>query len=322
MRILIAIVLFIGVYFTLAAEESVESDKGANSRVPPELVIGPYRHVRPQDVGVSIGVGVIAPAPSDIYSGPLTLKAPVTIENVVIEGCLRIESNDVTLRNVIIRCDSFYPVKATDHSNTLIEYSLVECSKPTKVFRLGDYQNFVVHRTETRGCEDLFFLAGNNDGLEVTYNYMHSLTLTPKSHADGFQFGKVPMSGSAIIRGNYFWANAEGPKTDILFAEGTPQAQFLLEDNFFHVWGLRTIRCGGEGVTCIVRNNVYEQAYQNMHLLSYGKLLFTYLRGGGAHAASCNRLEDGSMVREYQKGVDRFFGVDHKVTDCPAWPYQ
>ncbi|AOS97311.1 hypothetical protein AUP74_01880 [Microbulbifer aggregans] len=321
MRRLMTVLLAIGACFSLAADNTLKTDADTMSMVPPELIVGPYRHVRPQDVGVSIGPGVIAAFPTATYRGSMKVRSPTTIENVVIEGCLRIESDNVILRNVVIRCDSFYPVKASDHSNARIEYSLVECSTPTKVFRLSNYRNFVVHRTETRGCEDLFFLGGNNDGLEVTYNYMHSLTLTPKSHADGFQFGKVPMSGSAIIRGNYFWANAEGPKTDIIFAEGASQVQFLIEDNFFHVWGLRTIRCGGEGVSCTIRNNVYEQAFENMNLLRYGKLLFSYLRGGGAHAASCNRLEDGSFAREYQSGTDRFYGVRHQVSDCPEWPY-
>ncbi|WP_237067408.1 hypothetical protein [Microbulbifer guangxiensis] len=321
MRRLLTIVLAVGACFSLAADDTRKTEQDVLSRTPPELVIGPYRHVRPQDVGVTIGAGVVAPFPTRTYRGPMKVRSPATIENVVIDGCLRIESDNVTLRNVVIRCDSFYPVKATDHANTRIEYSLVECSSPTKVFRLIDYQNFSVHRTETRGCEDLFFLSGNNDGLEVTYNYMHSLTLTPKSHADGFQFGMVPTSGSAIIRGNYFWANAEGPKTDTIFAEGKSRVKLQIEDNFFRVWGLRTIRCGGEGSSCTIRNNVYEQAYEDMYLLGYGKLLFGYLKGKGGHAASCNRLEDGNLIREYQNGVDRFHGVDHKTSNCPEWPY-
>lgn len=282
---------------------------------------GPYSHVGPGDVGINIGPGVIAPFPTEVYEGPTKLTKPTTIENVIIDGCLRIESDDVVLRNVVIQCNSLYPVKATNHSNARIEYSLVKCTKPTKVFRLSDYQNFVVHHTETRGCEDLFFLSRNIDGLEVTYNYMHSLVLTPKSHADGFQFGSVPASGSAVIRGNYFWANADGPKTDTVFAEGAAKIHLLIEDNFFHVWGLRTIRCGGEGSSCTIRNNVYEQAFENMHLLSYGKLLFSYLSGNGPHSASCNRLEDGSILKEFQGNTDRFFGVDHKVSNCPEWPY-
>ena len=286
----------------------------------PEPQVGPYSHVAPKDVGVSIGPGVIAPYPSVSYSGPLKITSPTTIENVLIDGCLRIESDDVTLRNVVIQCDSFYPIKATDHANTRIEYSLVNCTTPTKVFRLINYQNFVVHHNETRGCEDLFVLSGNIDGLLVTYNYMHSLTLTPKSHADGFQFGAVPASGSAIIRGNYFWANADGPKTDAIFAEGGFRVKLLIEDNFFHIWGLRTIRCG-EGTSCTIRNNIFEQAFEDMYVLPYGKLLFSYLRGKGTHDASCNRLEDGSLAREFQGGVDRFFGVSHKVDNCPEWPY-
>ncbi|KUJ81525.1 hypothetical protein AWR36_013300 [Microbulbifer flavimaris] len=322
MRSFVALVLIVVAYFTLAAEKTPQKEGDEFSRVPPALIVGPYRHVRPEDAGVTIGAGVIAPFPTRAYRGPMKISSPTTIENVVVEGCLRIESDNVILRNVVIRCDSFYPVKATDHSDFRIEYSLVQCSKPTKVFRLINYQNFVVHRTETRGCEDLFVLSGNNDGLEVTYNYMHSLTLTPKSHADGFQFGKVPMSGSAVIRGNYFWANAEGPKTDIVFAGGASPVQFRIEDNFFRVWGLRTIRCSGPNSSCIIRNNVYEQAYEDMYLLRYGKLLFAYLKGSGDHAASCNRLEDGTMAKEHQNGIDRFFGVNHEVNDCPEWPYK
>ncbi|WP_295803235.1 hypothetical protein [uncultured Microbulbifer sp.] len=321
MRWIVSLFIALGAGFAVAAGSSSYKEGEATEALQPELRGGPYVHVGPSDVGVNIGPGVIAPFPTAAYSGPMTITSPTTIENVVINGCLRIESDDVTLRNVVIQCDSFYPVKATDHENARIEYSLVKCTTPTKVFRLIDYQDFVVHRTETRGCEDLFFLSGNNDGLEVTYSYMHSLTLTPESHADGFQFGVVPTSGSAVIRGNYFWANADGPKTDAIFAEGESHVQLLIEDNFFRVWGLRTIRCGGEGSSCTVRNNVYEQAYEDMYSLRYGKLLFSYLYGDGAHIASCNRLEDGTLLQEFQNGVDRFYGVDHKVSNCPPWPY-
>ncbi|WOX05248.1 hypothetical protein [Microbulbifer pacificus] len=304
-----------------ASEQTGQVVSAARKSINSEPKGGPYIHVAPKDAGVTIGAGVIAPYPSEAYTGPLTIKSPVTIENVLIDGCLRIESDDVTLRNVVITCNSYYPVKATHHANALIEYSLVICTKPTKVFRLISYQNFAVQHSETRGCEDLFFLSGNNDGLDVSYNYMHSLTLIPTSHADGFQFGLVPTSGSGIIRGNYFWANAKGKKTDTIYAEGKSQVQLLIEDNFFRIWGLRTIRCGGEGSSCIIRNNIYEQAFEDMNVLPYGKLLFSYLYGKGAHEASCNRLEDGSLIKEFEGRIDRFHGVSHSVDNCPQWPY-
>lgn len=299
------------------------TNSDTNEQVLHEPMGGPYRHVTPEDVGVSIGPGVIAPYPSKAYTGPTRIKSPTTIENVVIDGCLRIESDNVTVRNVVIKCDTFFPVKAAEHSNARIEYSLVICTIPTKVFRLIRYRNFVVHRTETRGCEDLFSLSGDNDGLEVTYNYMHSLTLTPKSHADGFQFGGPFTTGSGVIRGNYFWPNADGPKTDIVFAPDNTKVDLLIEDNFFYIWGLKTIRCGGteSKTSCIVRNNVYEQAFENMYLKGKGKLLFSFLTGYGNHIASCNRLADGTLLKEFQDGVDRFRGVKHIVSDCPPWPY-
>ena len=61
-----------------------------------------YGHVTPADVGVTIGVGVVGPVPTEVYTGTDTPAAGTTIENVIINGRINLYNDNITLRNVII----------------------------------------------------------------------------------------------------------------------------------------------------------------------------------------------------------------------------
>lgn len=279
----------------------------------------PYGHVIPADVGQWIGVGVVAPEPTETYSGSTDIDAPTTIENVIIDGCLRITASDVTLRNVIINCDGIYPVRADDAQNLTVEYSQINCGSFSKVFLINDYQNVTVSKSETTGCEDIFFVGGDVDGMAVRYNYFHDLNLTPDSHSDGFQIGEASLTTGAMeIRGNYFNANTPGGKTDIIFATNEAATDILLEDNYFTVWGLRTLRCHNDS-QCTVRNNVYEQAFEVLQPGSVGKLLFILSDSSRDAVFECNRYEDGTFLPEMQENVDRVAGATHVTDDCPEY---
>ncbi len=281
----------------------------------------PYGHVVPADVGVTIGIGVVAPAPSQSYSGPLTITSPTVIENVVIDGCVRVEADDVTLRNVVVNCDGLYPIRATGHDNLVVEHSKIHCTSNSKLFMIDDHTNVTVSKNELTGCEDFFFVGGTVDGLSVEYNYMHALNLTSESHADGFQIGEASQTtGTITIRGNYIDPEADGGKTDVVFATNYAENEIFISDNFFAIWGLRTLRCGGDS-RCEIRTNVYEQAFEEMEQPGQnGKLLFMMSSSPKAHVFECNRLEDGSFVPEFQDGVDRVSGATHITTGCPELP--
>lgn len=283
---------------------------------------GPYVHVGPEDVGSVVGPGVVGAAPSTAYDGPLTITEPTTIENVTIDGCVRIESDDVVLRNVVITCGGLYPVRAEGYANAVVEYSRIECLSNSKVFLVSNYQNLTIRFNDITGCEDYFFVGGDVDGLQVAYNYMHHMNLTAESHADGFQIGEAAVTTGAIhIRGNWIGPEADGGKTDTLFATNECAADITLEDNFFRIWGLKTLRCGGTTTSCTVRHNVYEQGFEVLEPFgSIGKLLFYQGTSSGTHTFECNRLEDGSLPPEVVDYVDRVAGADHVVDGCPPFP--
>ena len=283
---------------------------------------GPYVHVEPEDVGTIVGPGVVGAAPTTPYDGPLTITEPTTIEDVVIDGCVSIESSDVVLRNVVITCDSLYPVRAEGYSNAVVEYSRIECLSSSKVFLVSGYQNLTVQFNDISGCEDFFFVGGDVDGLEVAYNYMHHLNLTADSHADGFQIGEASVTtGTIHIIGNWIGPEADGGKTDTLFATNECAADITLEDNFFRIWGLKTLRCGGTTTSCAVRHNVYEQGFEELEPFGpVGKLLFYTGTSSGTHTFECNRLEDGTFPPEVVDYVDRVDATDHVVDGCPPFP--
>ena len=281
----------------------------------------PYGHVEASDVGVCIGVGVVAPAPTDAYTGPMTLTSATTIENVVVDGCLRVEGDGVTLRNVVINCDGLYPVRADGAANLTVEYSQVNCTSSSKVFLVDNFTNLTVRKNETTGCQDLFFVEGAVDGFTAEYNYFRDLNIDAAAHADGFQIGEFTRTtGQMTVRGNFFHPNSDGGKTDIVFATNESAVDIVLEDNFFEIWGLRTIRCGNESA-CTVRHNVYEQAFENIDYPGgVGKLLFMQVTSSEPAAFECNRLEDGSLVEEMAGNLDRVAGATHVTTGCPPFP--
>ena len=174
---------------------------------------GAYQYVLPSDVGVSIGTGVVAAVPTTVYTGPLYITSPTTIQNVVINGCIEVAANNVTLRNVKINCNSWYGVKvAGGVSDFILEYSQLVCTTFGKqIYFENGGPNAKIRYNETSGCESFFTLNGNLQGVEVLYNYMHHPNINVDSHADGFQIGEsLRTYGAMLVKGNNFQVN----KTD------------------------------------------------------------------------------------------------------------
>jgi len=110
--------------------------------LPPDPL--PAGYVTPDDVGVTIGVGVIAPAPT-AHVGSQTLDTDgVLLENVIVDGCVTVTADNVTIRNVVIDCGGYYPIKANEpgvQSGLNIHHSRIASTFDTKIFLLNDITN-------------------------------------------------------------------------------------------------------------------------------------------------------------------------------------
>lgn len=280
-----------------------------------------YRYVTPGDVGVQIGVGVIGPVPTEPYTGSMTIDSPAILENVVIDGCLRIASDDVIVRNTIIDCGGLYPVKIEDGSrNVRIEYSRVICGSSSKVFYFeSGAPHAAVTHNEISGCSDFFYLHGDLDGVAITDNWMHTLIGPEDAHADGFQIGEASTAtGHVHLRGNYIDPDNDSiGKNDIIFGTNFSQVHLLIEDNYFEPWGHYTMRCGGEATRCTIRNNVYGPDFQDIeqHLL-----LANASEPPAPSEFCCNRYSDGGLLEEYFDGIDLVHGAEHVIDGCSSFP--
>jgi hypothetical protein len=254
-----------------------------------EDVVTPYHHVTPADVGVTIGVGVTGPLPTEEYAGGYRIDTDNTLlENLVFNTCLDIYADNVTIRNVIINCDSLYGIDVQG-SNVTVENSKVNCTSSSKTIKMLDPVNGRIVRNEVQGCQDAFFIDGNVEGLLIEDNYIHSLVGNELAHADGMQIGEAAVTyGTMTVRGNYWWKNNDIiGATDILFATDDSQQTVIMENNFFKPWGAYTLRCT-DAAYCIARYNVYSLDY----LTATNRLY----RGPTIDEYYCNRLENGDFV--------------------------
>jgi pectate lyase len=294
---------------------------------PPPPTGTPYGHVVPSDVGVTVGVGVVAPVPTAPYTGPQTITTPGTvIENVVfpVDMCPRIEADNVTLRNVIMKGACFYGTSighspATDEyiNNVTIEYSKLEVTGGGKVVRINHANNVTVRNNEILGGQDFFWMDFGSDWW-IENNYMHSMTGDSGSHADGFQWGGANRGGDVYIRGNWVEkGNDETTGNDLVFLTGIQTLH--IENNYFTPWGWRTLRCTGiAGASCLIKNNIYAQVFKDTYFpegSGRDAVLFTS-DTAPVSTFECNRYEDGTFITQDRVNGD----VTHVITGCPSYP--
>jgi hypothetical protein len=283
----------------------------------------PYVHVTPADVGVTLGVGVVAPVPTKVYTGPKSPAAGATIENVIINHELDINNPNITLRNVILNSSDDFPIqiKGDNATDTLIEYSEINCLTDGKVFDIVDAQRAIIRNNEVTGCQDFFFIEGPLDTLLVENNYMHTLIGDSGAHADGFQIGEfTTTTGLITIRGNYFDIdNDQISKTDLLFATGGSRNNILIENNFIPRWGWYTLRNGGEYSICTIRNNIYSNEFISLLQNQDESPSHAYRHAPDNPAPSggysCNRYENGDFIEQ-----EYVSGDTHITTGCPSYP--
>jgi hypothetical protein len=292
----------------------------------------PYEHVVPSDVGNTIGVGVTAPVPTAPYTGPNPVTTSnTTIENVVIDGCLLIGHDasvvhNVTVRNVIVNCDSYFGVWILDASDVTVVNSQIAnatSSADKAVFIEANATSIHFEKNDISGGQDFFFFGDNIDEVYIEDNYMHDPTGDAASHSDGFQWWPDVGSGAFYIRGNHLTrGNSLATPNDILFS-GDEQSTVVFENNYLGLWGWYTLRWHGEGSNLTARYNVYEQAFktafQTSELPSHA-LYFDPEDGLGGSTYRCNRYEDGSFIEQQYILAGGGPAPTHDITNCPSYP--
>jgi hypothetical protein len=283
--------------------------------------------VVPADVGVTIGVGVTAAVPTTVYSGPNPVTADNTvIENVVINRCLELSNVDnVTIRNTIINCNSFYGIYSNGASNITVTNSKIHNVTDGKAVYLDDgNSNWLFSKNEIRGGQDYFFFSNNNSEITIEDNYMHHVVGSSEAHSDGFQWWPDIGNGAFYIRGNYITLNNPtiGPN-DILFTGDEPGTTYVFENNFLGLWGFYVLRYHGYGANMTIRNNVYEQAYKTAlqeYGLPSGALYFDPEDGQGGGTYQCNRYQDGSFIEQQYILGEGGTAPTHDTAGCPSYP--
>jgi hypothetical protein len=254
------------------------------------------------------------------------------VENVVIDGCMKVQADDVTFRNVIINCTSgaFYAANFDLGDRGVLEYSKVQMSTPGKVVRISseDITGFghQIRRNEIIGGEDFMWM-NKNEGLVIEYNYVHDSDGDAASHSDGFQFSNENQATSFIlIRGNYFDYFGTASPNETFWNHGT--YDITVESNFFMPFGGRGIgRCSTLGPgRCDIKNNVYSNLfydalatgdYQGSSIWSAVAFWANAIPNGSTYR--CNRYEDGNFMEDEWISSENGT-MTHDTTGCPSYP--
>lgn len=246
------------------------------------------RYVTPGDVGESIGAGAVAPFPTKRVSSQVLSSAGATLENVVIDGCVTVEADDVTLRNVVVNCDGFFAVWVTDGDGLTITHSTVTgLSSEAKLVKLEGSAQATITDSVFVGGEDLMFADGPLDGLVFARNYRRDPLGDEASHYDGFQLGEFqPTPGEVVIAYNYFEPVPAGlGVTDLVFATNYSQLDIDVIGNYIGRHGYYTLRAYS-ATSMVVRDNVFDSSIERVALFD----------SSGSHTFECNHFASGPVV--------------------------
>lgn len=250
----------------------------------------PDEYVTPDDVGVNIGVGVIAAVPTT-HVGSQTLSTDgALLENVIVDGCVTVTADNVTIRNVVINCAGYYPIRAREpgvQDGLHIHHSQINGLIDTKLFLLNDITNVVISDNELLGGDDTVFADGNLDGFVFTRNYRHDPLGDSSSHLDGFQLGEFEVTtGDFEISYNYFDEIPDGiGVTDLIFATNFSEMHIDLIGNYISEHGWYTLRAYNEATLTVVDNTVES-----------GVNWVALLNSDGPHHFACNFFTDGTPI--------------------------
>lgn len=261
---------------------------GLEPIVPPPVPAG---YVTPEDVGVTIGVGVIAPAPATTVGSQKITSDGTVLENVVVDGCVTIEADNVTIRNVVINCAGYYPIKAGEsrqRAGLNIHHSRINGLIDAKLFLFNNITDVRIADNELMGGDDTVFADGNLDGFVFTRNYRHDPLGDESSHLDGFQLGEFGVTtGNMEISYNYFDEIPDNiGVTDLVFATNFAEVHIEVTGNYIAEHGWYTLRAYNEA-RLDVRDNTIQKGVNRVALLN----------APGPHFFKCNFFDDGSPVR-------------------------
>ncbi len=255
---------------------------------PISPTVGDY--VVPADVGVTIGVGVIAPVPTTVVGSQELDVDGAILENVIVDGCVTIAADNVTVRNVVVNCGGYYSIKARDPEATTgltVQHSQINGLIDTKLFLLDNITNVTIADNELVGGDDTVFADGNLDGLVFTRNYRHDPLGDASSHLDGFQLGEFKVTtGDIEISFNYFDEIPDGiGVTDLVFATNFSELRIVILGNYISAHGWYTLRAYNETEFEVIGNTI--EAGVNRAAL---------LNSPGPHLFSCNWFTDRTPV--------------------------
>lgn len=254
---------------------------------PPSL---PQEYVTPADVGVTIGVGVIAPSPTAHVGAQKLATDGALLENVIVDGCVTVEADNVTIRNVIINCAGYYPIKANEstvRSGLNIHHSQINGLIDTKLFLLNNITDVTIADNDLVGGDDTVFADGELDGFVFTRNYRHDPLGDSSSHLDGFQLGEFGVTtGNFEISHNYFDEIPDGiGVTDLIFATNFSEMHIDVIGNYISAHGWYTLRAYNLAELTVIDNTI--EAGVNRAAL---------LNSPGPHHFACNFFTDGAPV--------------------------
>jgi hypothetical protein len=252
----------------------------------------PYVYKTPADVGVTVGAGVIAPIPTEPYTGSCDIPAGATITNKVITcaSTIQLHSN-VTITNTIITvttgpagdpaCIYFDRGSGSESANVTIDHSKIYCPNAAKLFQSfdhathDDHTNFTLSNSEIAGSGDWFFIKGNMDGWLIKDNVFQHFFAEPNptefvdEHSDAFQISQKPGGdnrGTITITGNWFehgWPFST--RTALIFSTGDStvnNTDIIFNDNRVTTWGFSPLWCA-DSDSCTFRRNIFSDKFRD-----------------------------------------------------------
>ena len=147
------------------------------------------------------------------------------MEGLEITGSIQVLANDVTIRNSVVRSDSFYVIRADyGATNLLIEDVEIDgLGSPTTIGLAGS--NWTARRIHVRGVGDGVRM---DDNTVLEESYIHDFAVGAGSHNDGAQ---VTGGQSIVIRGNAIVNDQSQTSAVIIKSDLAPIMDVEVRDN-------------------------------------------------------------------------------------------
>jgi len=261
--------------------------------------------VSPLSVGRSVGAGTVGPPPSEVVVGDLVLSVDgMVLADRVVDGCLVVDAQNVTVRNVVVRCDGFHGVSVGAVDGFRIENSTVDClGRPAKGIYFHGASGFVVDRVEITGCDDQFFIDGGLGVSSITNSVFHNQSPGAGAHTDGMQIGEFEVTtGNLTVAYNWWEYNRAGCCANaVLFATKKSALTVDVRGNFLDGdFGTHVLRCVAASV-CNIEGNTLGGVPSGRFFHSTGN----------SGVARCNRYRDGQLIPD-----QLYWGITIDNTNC------